>query len=224
VFINHIYALEERGLPPFSSYLLEYVTAANGIFVRARRPGLEALQPVCWNPGLHIRGLAQLEPYVRVEKPVPAAAIRWSLDRAYEAMPNEVLLWMSWHASGQGWRVYRPEQRVTRMICRPTDPSDPRGQEALVDLHSHHRMPPFFSLTDDRDESSGFRLYAVIGHLDTAPAILVRVGIFGHFSTIPASSVMELPDGLRDHSQGTEDLAICMPQEQPDGVNDGTQP
>jgi PRTRC genetic system protein A len=228
MFVCHIHALEGQELPPFGNYLMEYITAANGVFVRAKRPGLEALQPVCWNPGPAIRGLAEVQPYVRVEYPIPSLAIGWALDCAYQAMPHEVLVWINWQSGKGGWRAYRPAQTTTAVMCKPHDPSNPLGHEAVVDIHSHNSMPAFFSRTDDQDEKAGFRLYAVVGRLDTEPEILVRVGIFGHFSVISASSVMDLPLGLHDVSQGLEDLAVGFPEGFADEVReeagDGLQP
>jgi len=213
VFINHIYATGAE-LPTFGAFLCEYVTAANGVFVRAKRPGLEAMLPVCPNFGEPLRGLAEVEPYVRLEKPISAAAIQWALERAFEAMPREVLVWISWDAGNRAWRAYRPAQKVTGIMCRPADASDPVGQDAIMDLHSHHSMPP-------RDEQNGFRLYAVVGHLDKEPAILTRVGIYGHFWTIPASSIMQLPAGLRNLSQSAEDPS---PGHQEEEEDHGSQP
>mgnify|MGYP000858271742 CR=1 FL=1 len=54
-----------------------------------------------------------------------------------------------------------------------------------------------FSGTDDADEV-GFRLYAVIGRLPDKSEIRLRVGVYGQFWEVPASWVMELPEGLRD--------------------------
>jgi PRTRC genetic system protein A len=215
VFINHIYATGAE-LPPFGAFLCEYVTAANGVFVRAKRPGLEAMLPVCPNFGEYIRGLAEVNAYVRLERPISAAAIEWALEHAFEAMPREVLAWINWNAGSHGWRAYRPAQKVTGIMCKPADASDPVGRDAIMDFHSHHSMPPFFSATDDRDEKNGFRLYAVVGNLDAQPAILTRVGIYGHFWTIPASSVMELPEALRDLSQASEETSPAYAESEED--------
>ena len=67
----------------------------------------------------------------------------------------------------------------------------------MIDLHSHARFAPFFSPVDDRDET-GFRIYAVIGSLNKVPAISVRVGVYSHYYSIPASTVFELPKGICD--------------------------
>ena len=73
--------------------------------------------------------------------------------------------------------------------------------DTLLELHSHHLMAAFFSATDTADEQ-GFRLYGVVGHLDSAdqhaPEIRIRVGIYGHFWDIPASTVLSLPSCITD--------------------------
>ncbi len=71
------------------------------------------------------------------------------------------------------------------------------GTSALVDLHSHGRLPPFFSRIDNKDEQ-GFRIYAVIGEIDKSPSIRVRVGVYGNYFDIPAPTVFELPGGIVD--------------------------
>jgi hypothetical protein len=58
-------------------------------------------------------------------------------------------------------------------------------------------MAPFFSQTDNRDEQ-GFRLYAVIGRVKTKPQLCVRVGVYGDYWSIPAATVFEMPEGIRD--------------------------
>lgn len=190
MFINHIHATT-KDLPPFGAHLCEYVTASNGVFVRAKRPGLEALLPVCLNFTLSIRGLASLTPYVRLEAGlIPELVCAWALNAMAQAAPRELLTWVNW---ADGYDVVVPEQTTSTSRCKPLDPFNPLGQTALLDFHSHGLEKPFFSPTDNRDERQGFRLYAVAGGFPT-PSILVRVGIYGHFWQIPPDWVMELPD------------------------------
>lgn len=80
-------------------------------------------------------------------------------------------------SSEQGWSVTRPEQ--AQSWSRVGYSYDPAG--VVVDLHSHHTMPAFFSPTDDGDERGG-RFYAVMGHLDQAhPQLILRLGLYGHW-------------------------------------------
>ncbi len=47
--------------------------------------------------------------------------------------------------------------------------------DALVEVHSHHALPAYFSGTDDRDETAR-RVYGVLGRLDTpSPELALRV-------------------------------------------------
>jgi hypothetical protein len=56
-------------------------------------------------------------------------------------------------------------------------------------------MAAFFSGQDDREESMGFRVYAVIGKIGTpSEEIITRVGIYGHFGFIKAEEVFECLD------------------------------
>lgn len=200
MLINHLYATEKE-LPLFGPYLCEYLTAANGVFVRAKRPGLEALLPVClcFNGG--IRGLYPLTPYVRLEAgPLPAGVIREAVVRMAAAAPNELLAWVGLNGA---YHLTIPEQTTTESRCKPLDPLDPRGQNALLDFHSHGFHSPFFSTLDNKDESLGFRLYAVAGSF-YGPTLLVRVGIYGHFWQIPPEWVMELPDEILPAWEGAD--------------------
>lgn len=197
MFINHILATLPE-LPEHGSYLYEYVFAGNGVFVRACRPGLEALVPVRI---FDIAGLEDVQPYVRLSSRVPVQLIRRALASSVEALPNEALFWFALDETSSTWTIYRPHQLRTPTSVRPVDPQDPYGAIALVDLHSHNIMRPFFSTTDDRDET-GFRIYAVIGSIDvhsnTPPRIRVRVGVFGHTWPVSAADVFELPPYLVD--------------------------
>ena len=198
MFVNHIYATSEN-LPPFGSHLCEYVTAANGVFVRARRPGLEAMLPVCLNFQSEIRGLVRVEPYVRLEHgPIPSAIIRQVLAWMEAAAPFELLAWIK---ADPVYRAIRPAQSASTSHCRPQDAFDPDGQDALLDFHSHALHKPFFSTVDNRDEKNSFRLFAVAGSFPY-PSFHTRVGLYGHFWNIPAAWIMELPAGVAIACQG----------------------
>jgi PRTRC genetic system protein A len=192
MFFNHIHATSQK-LPPFGPYLCEYVTASNGVFVRAKRPGLEAMLPVCLNFNGGIRGLVPLTPYVRLEAGlISEHLIGQAVEQMEQAAPLELLAWVGYVGC---YHLTIPAQTQTENRCKPLDPCDARGQTALLDFHSHGIHPPFFSTIDTKDESQGFRLFAVAGNFPS-PTILVRLGINGHFWQIPPDWVMELPKGL----------------------------
>ncbi len=200
MFINHLH-VTEKDLPPFGPYLCEYLTAANGVFVRARRPGMEALLPVCLGANGGIRGLYPLTPYIHLDAgPIPAGVICEAVVRMAAAAPSELLVWVGLNGE---YHLTIPEQTTTENRCKPLDPLDSRGQNALLDFHSHGFHSPFFSTIDNKDESQGFRLYAVAGCF-YGPTLLVRVGIYGHFWQIPPDWVMELPDEILPAWEGAD--------------------
>lgn len=199
MFIDYLVA---KGglLPPVGQCLYEYVIAGNGVFVRAKRAGLEAMIPVALK---HINGLDFVVPYVRLESKVPEVLLRRALLWSVDAMPNEALFWFG--LDGNTWTIKRPQQQRTRTSVRPMDAHDGFGAGALIDMHSHNVMAPFFSTTDNKDET-GFRIYVVVGSINVRsqlpPKLKVRVGVYGHFWEVAAVDVFCLPEFLA----GEEDL------------------
>lgn len=171
--------------------LYEYLIAANGVFVRAERPGLRAM---IWESGVvrPIGGLYSALPYVQIA-PVPARLLRLVLELSLGAAPMEALFWLL----PDPWRLVMPSQIQSGGTVRPADQFHPAAKDALIEIHSHHDMAPFFSSTDNQDEQ-GFRIYAVLGHIHRRPTIRVRVGIYGHFMDIPAGWVFGMPGYITD--------------------------
>ena len=199
MFVNHIFAHSPLGgeqagdLPPQGNSLYEYVVGANGVFVRARRPGLEALIWVAAT-GQAIRGLKDVVPYVKLDPIVPVNRVAKMFEKAYRAQGKEILFYLTYFDQ---WLVNVPEQVQAGASVRPLDPFA-GGVNTMIEVHSHHNMSAFFSATDNREEKTGFRIYAVLGGLASRPSILVRVGIYGHFMEIPASWVFQLPPEVSD--------------------------
>ncbi len=180
--------------------MYKYVVGKNGIFVQAERPGL---QTMIWIAAtlLPVRGLMKLAPFVWIRR-VPKEIVMAMLHASYVVRPNEILFYLL----PNPWRVMSPDQIATSSSVKPSDPFDPAARRALIEVHSHHTMAPFFSHTDDRDET-GFKIYAVIGHIDRKrAAIRTRVGIYGHFQEIPSSWVFEIPAGLDDALSSEEEI------------------
>ncbi len=193
--VQHLIVNSDGSLPDYPECLYAYILAGNGVFVSARRPGLEALIPVV---SCRIAGLPDLAPRVDLPQRVPAPLLAHALRFSQQVFPSEALFWFNWIGA---WYLHIPDQRVTNTSVVPSDRHDRAGTRTLIDLHSHARFAPFFSPVDDRDET-GFRIYAVIGDLDRTPTTCVRVGVYSHYFNIPASTVFELPAGMIDiHEQ-----------------------
>lgn len=199
-FVKHLWARDSEELPPITSALYEFVGASNGTFVRGKRAGLE----VCMQIGgteQPVRGLAEVEPYMRMDYPrVPAEALEFVLERSREVCSDrvmrEILFHFTWSDSDGVWRVAIPEQDATGGHVKPLDAGhDTSYATSVLELHSHHSMAPFFSSTDDADEQ-GFKLYAVIGNIFNAPALSVRVGLYGYFWRIQPWWIFNMPKSI----------------------------
>jgi PRTRC genetic system protein A len=187
--------------------LYTYVFAGNGVFITASQPGLDALARV--GP-CDVRGLPPADAYANFNLPrVPERITRACFNRARSvcvgtARPREVLFYLIFEAGV--WRMVEPEQVADAGGVRPVDPLNEDCARAVIELHSHHEMAAFWSGQDDEDES-GFKLYAVIGRIFSAPTLRVRAGVYGHFVEVPARDVFELPAdvygaALRDGKSG----------------------
>ena len=193
IFTKYILA-ETEVLPAIDpTSLYEFVIASNGVFVQARRSGLEAMIPIST---CEIRGLQPVEPYVRLEAgKIPLICTQAILAEFQSDLPNESLVWV--RMEDKKWKVIKPSQIADENSVHPEDPFDSAGAAALMDVHSHDTMEPFFSADDDKDET-GFRVFAVFGQLDTQPCVMARVGIYGYYWRLDAGDVFVLPEGVRD--------------------------
>lgn len=180
-------AATSPNLPPVAALGYEFVVAANGVFVRAESAHLRACVPVLGCFGSAILTLAKVEPYAElVNIPrVPISHLWSAVVNAREKMPNEAA-YQFIPVGGQKWKCVSPRQTATRYAVEFDDAPD-----ALIDLHSHNSMGAFFSDQDNADEQ-GFRLYCVLGRLDTDhPEIVCRVGVYGHFMDVPMTAVFD---------------------------------
>ena len=200
---------EERTEPPQrQGGLLDYVLAADGLYLHAQREELEVHFPIA---PAEIRGLIASEPVFGFKPPlVPWGMVSEIWREAYEFGADGLetlfhLIWSPVYPWNDGWELVTPEQTRSAARCRPLDDSPGSSHaRALIEIHSHHSMPARFSSTDDADET-GFRLYGVIGRIPEAPEIRLRVGVYGYHWEIPACWVLDLPEGLSDCNGNAEE-------------------
>lgn len=213
------YLVARDGLPAPRGLAYDYLLGGDGLYLAARNRYLDVRVPVARAP---VRGLPPLYPSVTIRpgrlpvelwQAIVATASEWC------DANREVLLAVVHDTTG--YRLICPEQLTgrTRLVYRPVD-------DVVLEIHSHHRFPAFFSTTDDADEQA-LRLYGVLGRLDTdRPEVALRVGAFGYFLAIPWETVFTGERGaFRDRSvEGTEatesaDQVIPEPEE-PDELSD----
>lgn len=199
--VQHLVVHDDGKLPAFPDCLYAYIIAGNGLFLYAKRYDLEVLIPIS---RATITGLPPLEPFVNMPR-VTEVLMHQVIQASKGNLPNEILFWFNFDHDRQVWNLDAPLQFCRPASVFPMDKADPLGTRALIDLHSHAAMDPFFSPTDNKDEQ-GFRIFAVIGKVNGKPEIRVRVGVYGNYWNIPADMVFDLPDEIRDAYYGKGEI------------------
>jgi PRTRC genetic system protein A len=99
--------------------------------------------------------------------------------------------WVIWSREG-GFRYQElslQETTVSRVRLDRYQLAD--GEHLVVDIHSHGRLPPFFSPIDDKDDAGGVKISVVLGSYDAECrrfAYRVRYCVEGFFLDGPATT------------------------------------
>ena len=176
----------------------DYVLGAGGLYVQSRSAHLVVRVMVA--PG-SVRGLAPVsEKLTLPHGPIPVYLFEVGLRWFQETPSTERFFAVRW--DGAAYRLVVPEQAGTAssLTYRP-----PAG--VVAEFHSHGKTRAFFSPTDDRDEQ-GFRIYGVVGRLDTLrPELSLRVGVYGHHAPVRWGQVFDGPSpGVRLLAEEPESL------------------
>lgn len=205
------FATPEQPLPDAAPGI-SWIVAANGIFKRGVNDRLDLLIRVAPLEA-PIAGLSMLLPHVRWApwpQRLPAGFLTALLGNARQAMSAGALA--------------RPVEKQYFIVFRDGGPHliTPRGQDAtagrvsyvmpvrgsiLVDLHSHHELPAFFSQVDDRDDV-GLSVSVVVGRIFTRPELACRLNVYGARQIVPATLIFDGLGPFRDTLGGHDaDLA-----------------
>ena len=128
--------------------------------------------------------------------PIPAHLFELGLRWFQDAPDTERFFAVRW--DGRVYRLVVPPQAGTATSLAYVPPAG-----VVAEFHSHGSARSFFSATDDRDEQ-GFRVYGVVGRLDTPePDLSLRVGVYGHFAPLGWRQVFGGPNpGVRLTGEG----------------------
>ena len=189
------------GLAGVQGIGFDYVLGSGGLYVQSESANLTARALVA---PCEVRGLASVTEKVElVHGPIPARLFEVGLRWFQDDPTTERFFAVRW--DGRSYRLVVPEQEgtATRLIYTP-----PAG--VVAEFHSHGHSRAFFSKTDDGDEQ-GFRVYGVVGRLDTdLPELSLRVGIYGHFAPADWPQVFDGPQpGVRlvdEETQTTDEM------------------
>jgi PRTRC genetic system protein A len=189
-------------LPPSDALAYQYVLAVAGVYLRAANGFFDVLLPITRCP---IRGLSQLQPRFRLKVPrLPGRLLAAVLaDARRSRRPDGGLNEALYHFRHDGarMRVVKPTQRAG---AGSVVGAESRAADVLLDLHSHGNMSAFWSRIDDSDEQ-GFRMYGVVGRLDTAPEIRLRLGVYGYRFPLPAGALFDGAGGFVDATDRRRD-------------------
>ena len=182
--VNH-----PAGLSGFHGVGYDYVLGAGGLYVQSESAHLTARALVA---PANVRGLAPVSEKLELAHgPIPAHLFELGLDWMLAAPGTERFFAVRW--DGDAYRLVVPPQEGTGSSLSYEPPAG-----VVAEFHSHGSHRAFFSSTDDRDEQ-GFRVYGVVGRLDTpTPELTLRLGVYGHFAPLRWPQVFDgPPPGLR---------------------------
>ncbi len=200
-FSPSYHILTKPTVPPVDPRrVYQYVVAREGVFLLARCTGLEVLMPI--SGASTLPDLASITPtihfaYPPVDEDIALAILERS-KAAHDDAGNAIerLFYLLWEGK---WHLHEPEQDAGHTHVRAKQVT-PEYLTAVLEGHSHHSMPAYFSHTDNQAElrDGGFRVYFVLGHIFSQPELRVRICVHGYTWEIPASTFFEMPRGIVD--------------------------
>jgi hypothetical protein len=238
-----------QSLPEPAIY--DYVTDQAGVVMRVRTPHFYAVHRCAFG---HVRGLGRWPEEAEAATPgtqagvllsvpkIPASWLTRVLGHALKASgsvakmtlraltalrPIEAMYHFHYlpqqadGAPGCGWQV-----RIPKQVAKADLVDYWGGNEATValDLHSHHEMPAFFSQDKDDKDELGARFYAVIGRIYSRPEIRLRLGLYGKWVNLPATTLFEGLGPFVDVCQGEADQVDRWSDEELERLARGENP
>ncbi len=163
----------------------DYVLGLGGLYVQSESAHLTARVLVA---PAQVRGLDSVSEKLELAHGlIPARVFALGLGWMLAAPDTERFFAVRW--DGNAYRLVVPPQEGTGSSLSYQPPAG-----VVAEFHSHASHRAFFSATDDRDEQ-GFRIYGVVGRLDTpTPELILRLGIYGHFAPLRWQQVFNGPN------------------------------
>lgn len=198
-FVEHKIASSET--EAVTAVMYEYLMAAGGVFIRAKRREFTACLPLCERK---INGLPEVAGGIVWHKPKISSLLWQHILEHARANSNAggdfredvyVIFWNK-NFGDWSWKAISRERSLASTLAE--DRLAEYG-EACIELHTHPPGAIHFSGADDRDESGKFRIFGILIDVHAPkPMIRFRCGIYDFFALIPVAYISEMPDELID--------------------------
>ncbi|SMP80777.1 PRTRC system protein A [Noviherbaspirillum suwonense] len=150
---------------PMAQYGHRFLAASDGLWLEARRAWLY----LRWNLAKQAQvamPYGAVEPVVQVQK-VPGRLVEEFISFARDVCPLECAAWIIWNdETDQCKLVKMVPTSVSSASVAFNRPALGDNEHLVVDLHSHGRLPAFFTSEDNRDDRGEFKVAGVFGKLD----------------------------------------------------------
>ncbi|OAI16239.1 hypothetical protein A1507_11815 [Methylomonas koyamae] len=158
-----------------------FVIGQEGVVIEAINEVLEVRLPVA-------RSIVKL-PYgalgeqgVRLRHgPIPITLLAAIEQKATSTCPDEWAGWVIWDVPHQRYELMEPEILSLGPGHVSYRNELPEGSAIVLDVHTHGRMPAFFSGVDDVSDQQGFYIAGVIGLCHDRKNYATRMNVNGHF-------------------------------------------
>ena len=198
-FVEHKIASAETESVTAAMY--EYLMAAGGVFIRAKRREFTACLPLCEKK---INSLPEVTSGIIWHKP-KISSLLWQhiLEHARTNSGDagdfrEDVYAVYWNENVGDWS-WKPISRERSLAATLAEDRLAEYGEACIEIHTHPLGAIHFSGADDRDERGKFRIFGILVDIHSeTPKIRFRCGIYDFFALIPATYVSEIPAELID--------------------------
>lgn len=184
-----------------TAVMYEYLMAAGGVFIRAKRREFTACLPLCEKK---INGLPEVQSGIVWHKPKINQSLWQHILEHARANSGEAsnfredVYVVYWNENTGDW-VWKPLSRTREFASTLAEDRLAEYGEACIELHTHPPEATHFSTADDRDERGKFRIFGILIDIHSeTPKIRFRCGIYDFFAPIPATYVSEMPTELID--------------------------
>lgn len=198
-FVEHKIASAET--EAITAAMYEYLMAAGGVFIRAKRREFTACLPLCERK---INGLPEVASCIIWHKPkINQSLWQHILEHARANSGTggdfrEDVYVVYWNENLSDW-FWKPISRSRGLASTLAEDRFTEYGEACIELHTHPPDAVHFSDADDRDERGKFRIFGILIDVhEPTPKIRFRCGIYDFFAPIPATYVSEMPAEIID--------------------------